>query len=321
MALEAICGVDKLPFMQRFDALQTACNMQQLAAATSNFVNPYALMAPPFENPAVNLPKILQHCKLRMEFDHGTTTLGFKYQGGVILCADSRATSGQYIGSQTMRKIVELNAYMLGTLAGGAADCVYWDRVLARECRLHELRYRRRMSVDAAARMMCNITTEYKGMGLSMGMMLAGCDAEGSKLIYVDSEGMRSHGSVFSVGSGSPYALGVLDTGYRWNLTDEAAYDLARRAIYHATSKDAYSGGMVRLYHITDKGWRNISNTDCHDLHDQFCGMQPPPPIGPGFEPPGTSSKAQAWNELKLRKHEVQAQMEAVTTEKANKHP
>jgi len=45
-----------------------------------------------------------------------------------------------------------------------------------------------------------------------MGMMLAGFDDEGPKLIYVDSEGMRSHGQVFSVGSGSPYALGVLDT-------------------------------------------------------------------------------------------------------------
>jgi 20S proteasome subunit beta 5 len=30
---------------------------------------------------------------------HGTTTLGFKYQHGVIICVDSRATAGGYIGS------------------------------------------------------------------------------------------------------------------------------------------------------------------------------------------------------------------------------
>ena len=36
--------------------------------------------------------------KIDLNFDHGTTTLGFKYQGGVILAVDSRATSGQYIG-------------------------------------------------------------------------------------------------------------------------------------------------------------------------------------------------------------------------------
>ncbi|EDV98326.1 proteasome subunit beta type-5 [Drosophila grimshawi] len=314
MALEAICGMNKLPFMQRFDALQKEWQVLQIQRATSNMTNPYALMAPPFENPAVNLVKILRHCKLRMELEHGTTTLGFKYQGGVVLCADSRATSGQYIGSQTMRKIVELNNYMLGTLAGGAADCVYWDRVLARECRLHELRYKRRIMVDAAARMMCNICAEYKGMGLVMGMMLAGCDDEGCKLIYVDSEGMRSHGSVFSVGSGSTYALGVLDTGYRWDLTDEEAYDLARRAIYHATRKDAYSGGIVRLYHINNKGWRNICNTDCNDLHDIFCMDSQSDEMIPQM--PCTSRD---WISQKLRVDSVQAQVAAANREKAQK--
>ncbi|KAH8298526.1 hypothetical protein KR044_009491 [Drosophila immigrans] len=312
MALEEICGLNKFGFMKGFDAQVKDWDLQQLHVATSNLRNPYRLMAPPFENPAVNLPKILQLCNIRMEFDHGTTTLGFKYQGGVILCADSRATSGQYIGSQSMKKVVELTNYMLGTLAGGAADCVYWDRVLARECRLHELRYKCRMPVDAAARIMCNISTQYKGMGLAMGMMLAGCDDEGCKLIYVDSEGMRSHGSVFSVGSGSPFALGVLDTGYRFNLTDEEAYDLARRAIYHATSKDAYSGGIVRLYHINDKGWRNISNTDCNDLHDIFCGETSS--NDSRSELPCTSK---AWIEQKLRPDNVQARVAAVTMEKA----
>ncbi|EDW60250.1 proteasome subunit beta type-5 [Drosophila virilis] len=310
MALEAISGVNKLPFMKRFDELQKEWDLHQIQIATSNFTNPYSLMAPPFENPAENLPKILEHCKVRMECDHGTTTLGFKYQGGIVLCADSRATSGEYIGSQTMKKIVELNSYMLGTLAGGAADCVYWDRVLARECRLHELRYKRRITVDAAARMMCNISTQYKGMGLVMGMMLAGCDDEGCKLIYVDSDGMRSHGSVFSVGSGSPYALGVLDTGYRWDLTTDEAFDLARRAIYHATSKDAYSGGIVRLYHINDKGWKNICNTDCNDLHDQFCKESMK--NGSNSNLPCTS---RTWVEQKLQQNEVQAQVAAVTTE------
>lgn len=52
-----------------------------------------------------------------MNFDHGTTTLGFKFKGGVILAVDSRATGGQFIGSQTMKKIVEINQYMLGNKA------------------------------------------------------------------------------------------------------------------------------------------------------------------------------------------------------------
>ena len=38
-----------------------------------------------------------------MKFDHGTTTLGFLYQGGVVLAVDSRATGGSYIGIHFLR--------------------------------------------------------------------------------------------------------------------------------------------------------------------------------------------------------------------------
>jgi 20S proteasome subunit beta 5 len=57
---------------------------------------------------------------------------------------------------------------------------------------------------------------------------------------------IRTDGKCFSVGSGSVYAYGVLDNGYKEDLTDEEAYDLARRSIYHATFRDAASGGIVR---------------------------------------------------------------------------
>jgi 20S proteasome subunit beta 5 len=50
---------------------------------------------------------------------------------------------------------------------------------------------------------------------------------------------------LFSVGSGSTYAYGILDAGYKYDLTAEEAIDLARRAIFHATFRDAYSGGHV----------------------------------------------------------------------------
>lgn len=69
---------------------------------------------------------------------------------------------------------------------------------------------------------------------------------QGPALYYVDSEGSRTKGNVFSVGSGSVYAYGVLDAGYRPDLTDEEAYELARRSIYHATFRDSYSGGLIR---------------------------------------------------------------------------
>lgn len=246
---------------------------RDIALGSQNLENSLSLAVPPFQEPAENLAKLQAHGEssgIKMDFDHGTTTLGFRFQGGVILAVDSRATGGQFIGSQTMKKIVEINDYLLGTLAGGAADCVYWDRVLAKECRIYELRNKERISVAAASKIMSNIVYYYKGMGLSMGMMLAGYDKRGPQLYYIDSEGTRTPGKVFSVGSGSIYAYGVLDSGYRWDLSDEDAQDLGRRAIYHATHRDAYSGGIVRVYHIKPTGWVNISNQDCMDMHFKY---------------------------------------------------
>ena len=75
---------------------------------------------------------------------------------------------------------------------------------------------------------------------------------------------------VFSVGSGSTYAYGVLDSGWRMDLTVEEAIDLGCRAIYHATFRDAASGGVVRVYHMKQTGFEVISEQDCKELHYMY---------------------------------------------------
>ena len=106
---------------------------------------------------------------------HGTTTLGFIFEHGVIVAVDSRASMGSYIcanrwrlpatsqlrwsllrsrfsgsarllreglvvlcaASQTVKKVIEINPFLLGTMAGGAADCQFWERNLGRQvCKL-----------------------------------------------------------------------------------------------------------------------------------------------------------------------------------------
>lgn len=81
------------------------------------------------------------------------------------------------------------------------------------QCRLLELQNGRRVSVAGASKLLANTLYAYKGMGLSMGTMIAGWDESGPGLYYVDSEGQRIKGTRFSVGSGSMYAYGVLDQG------------------------------------------------------------------------------------------------------------
>ena len=117
------------------------------------------------------------------------------------------------------------------------------------QCRLYELNNGQRITVRAASKLLANTMFSYKGMGLSMvrpgfpvkhmrscshaspclliirrifcnvcvqGTMVAGWDLNGPGLYYVDSDGQRTKGKIFSVGSGSLYAYGVLDNGYSW---------------------------------------------------------------------------------------------------------
>lgn len=141
------------------------------------------------------------------------------------------------------------------------------------QCRLHELRHKRRISVAAASKILANLVYSYKGMGLSMvscltrlqvllkfncskGTMCAGVTPqEGPALYYIDSDGTRLAGNLFCVGSGQTFAYGVLDAEYHYDLSEEDALELGRRSILAATHRDAYSGGYINLYHVKESGW------------------------------------------------------------------
>ena len=115
-----------------------------------------------------------------------------------------------------------------------------------------------------------------------MGVMITGWDKEGPQLFYVDNSGMRLKGNMFSVGSGSTYAFGVLDSYYKYDMSVEDAIELGKlstlfqhllgkRAIYHATYRDIGSGGVCRVYLVKEGGWVKIHDAlDVNELHYQF---------------------------------------------------
>ena len=199
---------------------------------------------------------------------HGTTTLAFIYNGGIVVAVDSRATGGSYIFSGTVMKILDIAPNMVGTMAGGAADCQYWLRELSRIYRLHRFRYQQPLTVAAASKILVNMIYDYKGYNLSIGSMICGYDNTGPHIFYVDNDGSRLCGTKFSVGSGSTHAYGILDTEWRADMTKEEACELGRKAIYHATYRDAGSGGRVTVVHITEQGVERISQTDVSDIHN-----------------------------------------------------
>ncbi|KAF3495173.1 hypothetical protein DY000_02054835, partial [Brassica cretica] len=185
----------------------------------------------------------------------GTTTLAFIFKEGVMVAADSRASMGGYISSQSVKKIIEINPYMLGTMAGGAADCQFWHRNLG--IKVH-------FSLSSSFLSVLML----RSVALSSFLL-------GPGLYYVDNEGGRLKGDRFSVGSGSPYAYGVLDSGYKFDMSVEEASELARRSIYHATFRDGASGGVASVYHVGPNGWKKLSGDDVGELHYHYYPVPP----------------------------------------------
>lgn len=264
---------------------------------SSSFINrPLSSFCPPKNSMTVQKP---------FRLAHGTTTLGFIFQGGVIAAADTRASAGGLVACPAVHKITPIHSHLVVTSSGSGADCMLWERILIREIRLYQLRHGHRLSIRATAKLLSSMLHPFKGTEMCVALTLCGWDKQegavdcatsledspwmtddsslagfsnqnitattspnsGPKLIYVCSDGARLQGDVFSVGSGSPYAYGVLDRELRWSLSKGEAISLAREAVFRATHRDAYSGNNVDLFHITAQGW---SQRKREDLKEEY---------------------------------------------------
>lgn len=205
----------------------------------------------------------------KIQPEHGTTTLAFIFKEGMVIAVDSRATAASYIASQTVNKVIEIDRYLLGTMAGGAADCFYWEKLTGLYAKKYELENGTRISAAAASMYLSNCVYKYRGYGLSMGTMICGYNKDGPQIYHVTDEGARIKNHIFSVGSGSLIALGILSSRYKFDMTKEEAFSVAKDAIFHAGHRDAFSGGTVNLYFMNQDGWVKIGCYDFDEIRDE----------------------------------------------------
>lgn len=212
-----------------------------------------------------------------MQFKKGTTTLAFIYEpatekdtGGIVVAVDSRASGGNYVSSATVNKIIDINERMVATMAGGAADCQFWTRMVSKYCSLFELREKVEITVAAASKYFANVMYGWRNHQLSVGSMVCGVDKRGPSIFYIDNDGTRLPQRVCSVGSGSLNAYGILDTHYKPKMTDDEAIKLGKRAIMHATYRDSGSGGKCTVVHITPDKMTRLERVDVSELFYEF---------------------------------------------------
>lgn len=218
----------------------------------------------------------------RFHPNHGTTTVAFCFRGGILLAVDSRSTQGQFVSSGVVQKVIEITPHILGTIAGVAGDCQFWERDLGRKCRLYELENGERIYASSASKLFISTLHSQSGTDMSVGAMISGFDSTNHPCIYYcDSEGTRIGGYLYGAGSGSTFAFGIVDTEYDFEMTEEQAIALGKKAIYHAVSRDAMSGGMLNIYVIRPSGWEHVLAMDNYEyyrtMHPDAPELPPPP--------------------------------------------
>ncbi|MGB9709658.1 MAG: archaeal proteasome endopeptidase complex subunit beta [Infirmifilum sp.] len=184
----------------------------------------------------------------------GTTTVGLTGRDFVVLAADRRATSGYFIASKHVWKILEIDSHVAVTIAGTVGDAQQLIDRLKVEAGYYKATNGERISVKSLATLASLILFTYRPI-LMVQMLIGGLDKEeGPSLYSVDWLGTVTREKFTATGSGSPYAVAMLEQEYREDLSLEDAVKLAIRAVHTALARDPGSGEGVDVATITEEG-------------------------------------------------------------------
>ncbi|MEK6888765.1 MAG: proteasome subunit beta [Nanoarchaeota archaeon] len=191
----------------------------------------------------------------------GTTLVGITCKDGVIIASDRRASSGGgLVVDKAIRKIRQLNDYMLMSLAGNASDAILLSKVIAAELRLKELRSKSRPSVREAANLIAmsvyrNIRTPAMIPNI-VGSICGGFNEDGTFEIYAISPAgdIRLIKDYDATGSGMLFVIGLLERQYKEGLSIKEGIELAKECIKSSTQRDTASGNGIDVFTITKSG-------------------------------------------------------------------
>ena len=219
----------------------------------------------------------------------GTTVLAMKYQGGVLVAGDRRATAGNIVMYDRTDKVLELDRYCVMAIAGVPATAFEMARILE-----HSYKYFRRsqlqdLSFEGKLRALTNLLKDNVPAALAgtgaVAPIFAGYDQQQNcgKIFFYDILGAGFEGVEHSVsGSGSPTIRGILHYLNRWgatplvDMTEEDAIPLVLRLLSSAAEFDSATGGINHegnvypvIKRITQDGVSTISTDRLKALFEQ----------------------------------------------------
>lgn len=196
----------------------------------------------------------------------GTTTVGMICKDGVVLAAEKRSTLGYLVASKESIKIFPLEKHLALTIAGASGDAQALVRYMKAECKLFGIQTKRKISVRGAATLLSNIlqSGRWTFLPYMVQLIIAGYDDSGPSIYTLDAIGSaEEEKKFFSTGSGSPIALGVLESRYKDGIPTEEGIKVAVDAIKAAVERDIASGGKgIDVAVITKEGVKFLEKVE-----------------------------------------------------------
>ncbi|MEP6296499.1 MAG: proteasome subunit beta, partial [Ilumatobacter sp.] len=179
---------------------------------------------------------------------HATTCVALRYDGGVVMAGDRRATAGNLISHRTMEKVVQADRHSGVAIAGSAGPAMEMVKLFQLQLEHYEKVEGSSLSLEGKANQlsaMVRANLPAAMMGMVVVPIFAGYDLLRStgRLWDFDATGGRyEERNHVATGSGSLHASTVIKLGYRPDLTRDEAIDLAALSLWEAADADSATG-------------------------------------------------------------------------------
>ncbi len=179
----------------------------------------------------------------------GTTVLALRYDDGVVMAGDRRATSGNYIAHKRVQKVFPADEFSAVAIAGTAGMAIELIRLFQTELEHYEKIEGTRLSLEGKANYLARMVRNHLPLafqGLPVVPLFCGFDeSTGVGALYsFDVVGGRYEEQDYATtGSGGPEARAFLKARYRPGLDEGEALGLAVEALVAAAEEDAATGG------------------------------------------------------------------------------
>jgi proteasome beta subunit len=206
---------------------------------------------------------------------HGTTIVALRYEDGVLMAGDRRATAGSDIAHRNMDKVFPADRFSGIAIAGAAGIAVEMVRLFQTQLEHYEKLSGNHLSLEGKANQLAQMirgNMQAAFQGLAVVPLFAGYDTRRGigRIFTYDVTGGRYEESDFhATGSGGRDARTTIKLGWRPGMSRDEAIELAVQGLYEAADEDSATGGpdVVRGIYplvatITTSGFTYVDTTE-----------------------------------------------------------